>query len=215
MIKHTGKNKLSIGILAASFFAVPLLNGYAAEMTGSSFGVLGAVAIQSPSYSHDGDSTTVDGKTSYGGGVTLEQRFSPRLSLEEDLLYLNRSFSRKTADFFGTDVNSTVTSGYLHVPVMVRFRPIPILSLGAGGYYSRTISTWTVSAEGFGSRTADYGKDDFGYTVAAGAGVPMAKNLSVVADLRYSRSLTDNARDSNDDLKFSDIRFLAGIRFDF
>jgi len=189
-----------------------VLSTHAAE-GGMSFGVVGAATLQNPQVEDSGTERAVDGKVAYGGGITTEFVLSPGSGLEIDLLYLSHKFSRDTSDVFGSEVSSTFTSGYLHVPVLFRIRPIPLINLGAGGYYSRILSAWNVSAEGFGDATFDYGKNDFGFVLALGTLIPLNSNLALVGDLRYARSLTDSARESGDALKFADIQALVGVRF--
>ena len=181
---------------------------------GASIGVVGAFTIQNPSVKDNGSSSDVSGKKNFGGGVQGELVLAPGFGLEVDALYLNHKFSRKSGNIFGSDVSSTFTSGYLEVPVLVRYRPIPFVNVGLGGYYSRVVTAWKVSAEGLGSKTYnDSGKNDFGVVGALGTMIPVSDKLSIVADLRYTRSLTDSARQSNDALKFADVQIMAGIRF--
>ncbi len=188
-------------------------NSLAQDRAGFSLGLVGAASIQNPSVSSSGNSERVDGKMGYGGGLTTEFVLADGFGLETDLLYLSHKFSRDTANLFGTTVSSTFTSGYVHIPVLLRFRPIPFLNLGVGGYYSRVVTAWNVGAEGFGDQTFDYGKNDFGFAAALGTLIPLGDSFSLVGDLRYARSLTDSARDSNDSLKFSDFQILVGVRF--
>jgi hypothetical protein len=187
---------------------------WSAEGSQASFGVVGAVTVQNPSFSHNGSSEKVKGKFGFGGGLTLELPVVSALSFETDLLFLSHKFSRDTADFFGTNVSSTVTSGYMHIPVILRYHLLPILSVGAGAYYSRIIKNWTASASGLGNVSANYGKNDSGWLVVAGVDIPLG-GIDLAVDARFARSLSNAARNSGDTLKFAELQALAGVKFAF
>jgi len=178
---------------------------------GPAMGIVGAASVQNPSVKTGGSKVDVDGKTAFGAGITFEVGVREGMGLEADLLYLNHKFKRSEIG----GVTSTVSSGYLQLPVLLRYRPIPYLNLGAGGYYSRITKNWSVSTSNASAGLADYKKDDFGFVAAVGTNIPVGEALSIIADLRYARSLTDSARNSGDDLKYSDFQFLAGVRFGF
>lgn len=197
---------LGLGLLATS------LAVHAAE-SGPALGVVGAASMQNPVISKNTSSGSVSGSTAWGAGVTGEIVVALGFVLEADLLYLGRKFSQNSADIFGTTVSSTFSSGYIHIPVMLRYRPIDMINIGAGLYYNRVVSAWNVSAAGHSDTTTDFGKNDFGLVLGLGTMLPVSDTLSIVADLRYARSLSDTARSSGDALKFSDFQILAGVRF--
>ena len=177
-----------------------------------SIGVSGALAFENPSLTNS-SSTNVKGATALGGGFTFDIGLTPAMSIEGDLLYLSRKFSSSTSEFFGTQVTSTVTSGYLHIPVLVQFHVIPFLQLGIGAYYSRVISSWSVAAPNFAAVSTGYGNNDMGFVLGASSRIPIGEALDLGLDLRYTRSLTDSGRSSSEALKFADIQLLAGLRF--
>jgi len=182
---------------------------------GLSLGVVGVGSVQNPSFQSSGSQNTVKGKYGLGAGITSELVFVNGVAIEADLIFLNHKFSRDTAEFFGTTVSSTFTSNYVQIPVLLRFRPVPLVNLGLGAYYSRVVSSWSVSAASFENRTVDYGKDDFGFVTAVGTFIPASEILTLVADLRYTRSLSNSATSSatsTDSLKFSDLQFIVGLR---
>lgn len=208
MITKTLSNKLILGLgLVAGSLAVQ------AQESGPALGVVGAASIQNPVISKNTSSGSVSGTTAWGAGITGEIVLAPGFGLEADLLYLGRKFSQNSADIFGTTVSSTFSSGYIHIPVLVRYRPIDMINIGAGLYYSRVVSAWNVSAAGQSDTTTDFGKNDCGLVLGLGTMLPVSDTLSIVADLRYARSLKDTARSSGDALKFSDFQILAGVRF--
>lgn len=183
-----------------------------ADAANFSIGPAVAFTIQNPQFSENGGTQSVDGKTGIGGGIISEISINESFGLEIDLLYLNHKFSRKTSAIFGSEVTSTFSSGYINVPAILRYRPVPFLNLGAGVYYSRILSDWKVSAEGYGTQNYNYSKSNFGALIAAGLIIPMG-TVSIVGDLRYLRSLSDSARESNEMLKFADLQIILGARF--
>lgn len=198
---------LAVGVLGTATIA-------SAAESGPAIGIVGAASMQNPSVQKSAGGTgSVSGTTAWGLGITGEIVVAPGFGLEADLLYLGHKFSQNTADIFGTTVSSNFSAGYLHIPVLLRYRPVEFLNLGAGLYYSRVVSAWNVSAAGHSDTTTNFGKNDFGFAIAAGALIPVSDTLSIVADLRYARSLTDTARANGDALKFADFQILAGVRF--
>ncbi len=191
---------------------LPILSASAAD-GGFSLGLVADYVIEDPQSRQDGASLEVDGKTAIGGGLATEFGIHEGVGLEIDLLYLSHRFSRDTADIFGTAISSSFSAGFLHVPVLLRFRPIPLINLGLGVYYSRVLTSWTVNADGFGEQTLNYGKNDFGFVAAVGTLIPITDVFSIVGDLRYTRSLTNTSRLNGDALKFANFQILAGLRF--
>ena len=210
-MKHSLLSSKTVLILAATTLGgAPVV---ANADSGLALSVLGAASLQNPSVSDNGQHVKVDGSTSFGGGLAAEGVIGDALGLEVGALYLNHEFKRDTANFFNTTIASTVHSGYLQIPVLLRYHPIPFVNLGVGGYYSRVLSGWNVSASGFGDVGANYDKNDFGLVAAVGTIVPLGDNFALTGDVRYARSLTDSARQTNDALKFSDFQALVGVRF--
>jgi hypothetical protein len=182
-----------------------------------SVGIIGGLVYDSPtlsSNSFDGLSFDTSGNAVFGGGLTLEMALMPTLSLEGDIFYIKKSFSRDTAEFFGVNVASTTSSGTVQIPVLLRFRPLSFLNTGFGFYYSRVVSSWSVSADNYSSSEVNYGKNEYGLVFALGTGVAISETMNIVADLRYTRSLTDSGASTNKSLKFSQLQIFAGLRLD-
>lgn len=209
----TISTKTTVMGFALSGFLMGHTSTSIAEEAGPSLGIVGAASMQNPNVNKNGNSVSVDGSTAWGGGLTAEMDIAPGFGLEADLLYLSHKFSQNTAEFFGSSVSTTYTSGYLHVPVLVRYRPIPFVNLGAGLYYSRVVKGWSVSADGHSDTSTDFGKNDWGMALAIGSVIPLNEKIGLSVDLRYARSLTDTSRTSGDAMKFSDFQVLAGVRF--
>jgi len=203
--------KLFILIGVLSIFGLKAENAGASAL---SFGAIGGVVYNSASMSNAGVSVDTSGKAVFAGGLTAEIGLPANFGLELDMLYIKQQFSRDTADFFGTNVTSTASSGTLQFPLMLRFHLIPFLNPGVGFYYGRTITSWSVSADNFNSTTTNYGKNDLGFVLALGTSFPIAGIINLVADLRYTRSLNNSGSGTDNSLKFSQIQFLAGVRFD-
>jgi len=212
--------KLSARFLFFCFAVIGMLfvTSLKAEETtsasGFSLGAVGGLVYNTTGLSSGGVSLSTKGKAAFGGGLTAEVSLPAKFGVEVDFLYIKRSFSQNTAEFFGTSVTSTASSGTLQIPVILRFRPIPFLNPGIGFYYGRSITNWSVSADNYNSTTTKYGKNDFGFVLAVGTGIPIGSIVNLVADLRYTRSLKDTGGSTSDSLKFSQLEFLAGLRFD-
>lgn len=200
-------------VMAGTFFSTNLKAEDADSVTGISVGAIGGLIYNTTSLSSSGVSLSTHGKAVFGGGLTAEVSLPMNFGLEVDLLYIKQKFSQDTAAFFGTSVTSTVSSGMVQIPVILRFRPIPFLNPGFGFYYSRVVTSWDVSADNYSSTTTNYGKNDFGFVIAVGTGIPLGI-INLVADLRYTRSFKNSGGSTTDSLKLSQIQFLAGIRVD-
>jgi hypothetical protein len=212
------KNIKSISQFAIMFVCFGLLISsieVAYSDSGFTLGLGGLAAIQNTNISRSGQTLALDTSPIFGGGVTSELLITEQFSLEADVFYLSRRFSSNTAEFFGSRVNSTILSGSLQVPIMVRFHPMPILTLGLGGYYSRVVSSWVVSAGGFDSKSLDFGSDDVGVMLALGVIVPVGESMSIVGDVRYAKSLLDLDSSTQNTLSVADVQIYSGVRFNF
>jgi len=158
------------------------------------------------------DSVNIDtsGKAEFAGGITAELSLPAKLGLELDMLYIKEQFSRH--DIGG--LTSTASSGTLQFPLMLRAHFIPFLNPGAGFYYGRSVTSWSLSGDAVNSTTTDYGKNDFGYVLALGTSIPIGSIINLVADLRYTRSLNNSGSGTANSLKFSQVQFFAGLRLD-
>jgi len=206
--------KLNVRSSILGLTIIGILSIVSSKAEAMSFGTIGGVVFDRPSLSSNSAALPTSGKAIFAGGFTAEISLPAMLSLEFDILYIKHKFSQDTAQFFGTNVTSTTSSGTLQLPFILRFRPIPFLNPGFGFYYGRVVTNWSVSADNYASTTADYGKNDLGFVIALGTGIPIAGLINLVADLRYTRSLTDSGGNANKSLKFSQIQFFVGVRVD-
>jgi len=209
--------KFQIEKVLSTFVLVPAmflstLDVKAQSASRFAIGLLGGVSVQNPSFSEGTNDRAIDGSFGFGGGISAEMTLSQGLGLEANLLYLNHKFTRDTDSIFGTSVSSTFHSGYIHVPLMLRFHALSFLNLGIGGYYGRTITSWEVSAAGFDQQLIDYHKDYYGYIGAVGVSLPLAIPYEVSADLRYSSSLKNSSPIAGEELRFSEIQLLIGVK---
>ena len=179
--------------------------------SGVSLGLLGGVIYNSVSMADSSD-TAIDtsGKAEFAGGITVEIPLPAKLGLELDMLYIKHQFSRNEVGGF----TSTASSGALQFPLLLRAHFIPFLNPGLGLYYGRTVTSWSISGDSVNSSTTNYGKDDFGFVIAVGTAIPVGSTINIVADLRYTRSLNNLGSGTENSLRFSQIQFFAGLRFD-
>lgn len=172
---------------------------------------LGVATIQNPEYS-SGSASSIDGKTSFGIGAGAEFSLSETIGIEVDILALNHKFSRDTAEFFGTEASNTYSSSYIQVPVLLKYHPVNFFNVGAGIYYSRIYSSWTVSVGDSEASISDFEANDLGFVLSLGAVTPLGGTFAVVSDLRLAHSISELSRDSGDVLQFSDIQALVGLQ---
>lgn len=179
--------------------------------SGISIGLLGGVIYNSASMANSSD-TDIDtsGKANFAGGITAEIALPEKLGLELDMLYIRHQFSRNEVG----GITSTASSGALQFPLLLRAHFIPFLNPGLGFYYGRTVTSWSISGDSVDSSTTNYGKNDFGFVIAVGTAIPLGSTINVVADLRYTRSLNNSGSGTENSLRFSQIQFFAGLRFD-
>ena len=179
--------------------------------SGVSLGVLGGFLYNSASMANSSE-TAIDtsGKAEFAGGITAEISLPVKFGLELDMLYIKHQFSRNEVG----GITSTASSGALQFPLLLRAHFIPFLNPGLGVYYGRTVTSWSISGDSVNSSTTNYGKNDFGFVIAVGTGIPIGSTINIVADLRYTRSLNNSGSGTENTLRFSQIQFFAGLRFD-
>ncbi|MBP7843180.1 MAG: PorT family protein [Proteobacteria bacterium] len=215
VLKNKGNHKMNkslLIVLSTCVFLAGTTTSFSEEESKLLVGLAGVATLQKPYFVRNNAGTKVYGEKSYGMGATAEFSLKDKMGLEADVLYLSHKFRQDSAEFFGTNVSNTFSSGYIHIPVLLRYKPLSFINIGLGGYYSRVVTTWRVSAGGYNKTSTNYGRDDFGIATALGTAIPINDLLSFNADLRYTRSLSKTARSSGDALRFSEFQVLAGLK---
>lgn len=158
------------------------------------------------------------GRLGLGFGGLVDFSLFPGFQLQTGALLLNNNYQTLVVNV--PNANFGISS--LHIPVMVRFSGLPIVSFGAGLYYgmfmgnvSRTdptsgalVSETTLEAAGISS-------SDLGGIVSVGLDFPLAV-ISLYVDGRYYFGLKNlYTAATTDTLKSSGVLVLAGLKFGF
>ncbi|MBC7690319.1 MAG: outer membrane beta-barrel protein [Methylotenera sp.] len=148
------------------------------------------------------NSGSSSGDLGVGAGALLEFDTSMITAFEIGALYHPRKFS---AGGFSN------TSKYILVPVQFRVHIVPMVVVGAGGYFAKgigssaSLSFGGVTANGSGG-TPD---NDYGLMASAGLDLPLAPLFSLVLEGRYLLGLKDVGNSTH----WRDTQVLAGVRF--
>ncbi len=137
---------------------------------------------------------STDSKTGFHGGAYLVLAFSEKWGIQPELLYSSQ----------GSELPSTTSEfDYMSIPVLVRWKPLSVLSIEAGPQFSTLLG-----AKIDGDDIKDeIKKSDFGLAVGATVHLPLGFN----AGLRYVWGFTNVNDLSNDTtVKNSVVQVYAG-----
>jgi hypothetical protein len=123
-------------------------------------------------------------RTSFHGGAYLTIAFSEKWGIQPELL-----FSSQGSEI--PDFNEIAQLDYFSIPILVRWKPISVLSFHAGPQFSTLLSAVDKSGD---SIKDDFKGSDFGLAVGATVHLPLGLN----GGLRYVWGFSDVA-DLNDD----------------
>jgi hypothetical protein len=174
-----------------------------------------------------GETASMNG-TSAAAGVSLgmESMVSRRFSIETNLGVLRKKYDSthhngQTQDMIG---DASVKLSTVRLAVLARYHFIPAISIGAGAYGSQFVGPAILtSASGVRSNESADGiyREDYGLTFGARGEIPVAANLSFIADARYYWGLRNlnSSVNPNDDpdlsIKTRDIEIAAGAGLRF
>lgn len=176
-------------------------------------GVVGGLNMSSPSIEQGNTSVSIDGKSAMSYGVLISQSMPALVSFEVGALYVTRKFG---VDVGGTSVSMTMKG--VQIPVMARFKVLPMVTLGAGGFYNLGLGKVTEES-GSTSQDRDYSdekikKSDYGLVGGIQLKVPVLPSLDVVGDARYLLGLANVNDESNGgSIKYHDFQVLGGVAF--
>lgn len=155
------------------------------------------------------------GQWGYQVGLVTEITFSEYFALQPEILYVNRG-----AEYDVAGVNVEEDLHYIDIPMLLKFKPIPIVNLYAGPQVSFLINgKYEYGDEGvtyeFDDRD-DFKSIDFGLAVGAGAELgPM------FLDVRYSLGLNNALEDreikdvvlEDEDARNNGVQISVGLLF--
>lgn len=125
---------------------------------------------------------STDSKTGFVGGAYVVLAFSEKWALQPEVLFSSQ----------GSEVPNDVNDlSYISIPVLLRWKPISLLSIEAGPQFSSLISAVDKSGD---SIKEDFKSSDFGLSVGATVHLPLGLN----AGLRYNWGFS-NVSDLGDD----------------
>ncbi|MBL7714109.1 MAG: hypothetical protein JNL01_01500 [Bdellovibrionales bacterium] len=105
---------------------------------------------------------------------------------------------------------SKTTWNSLMIPVLLRFKLLPIVSVAGGLFYDLPLTDGTVT--GSGSSTVDI-KSNFGATLSGALRFPIAPTLGLLIDGRYNIGLKDTSTVAGQTSKMGGVQILAGLNF--
>jgi len=123
-------------------------------------------------------------RTSFHGGAYLTLAFSEKWAIQPELL-----FSSQGSEI--PDINDVAEMDYFSIPVLLRWRPVGLLSFHAGPQFSSLLSAVDKSGNNI---KEDFKNSDFGLALGAAVHLPLGLN----GGLRYVWGFTDVADLNND-----------------
>ena len=178
-----------------------------------SVSALGGLGWTNPSISTPGV-TNVSSKLGAGYGGAIEIGLVPFFSLEADVLDMKRKFQFDTAAVAGIGESAN----YLQIPVMLRFSPLSLVSVGGGFYYANGLGNVSTSVGGVAGADQTFAQaglknSDFGMVLSGRLRLPIMPLVGIIVDARYLLGLTNVATDPTATIKYRDIQTLFGINF--
>jgi len=156
---------------------------------GVGIGIKGGVNVASVR----SDGNTGDSRTSFHFGGYVNINFSEKLGITPELLW-----SRYDSDLDGSEF----VCDYISIPIMLRFKVIPLMSLQVGPQYN-----FLSKAKLDGTDYKDHLKDS---DVAAALGVAFHVPLGFNGGVRYVVGLTDLSEDSDTEIKNNTLQVYIG-----
>jgi hypothetical protein len=184
--------------------------------------LLGDVLYSGPYGKQNGTHISFDSREALGGGLEAGFIINETFGISVGAIYVNKSFQQNNYTAAnGDQVTATQTQGFVHFPVMLRFYPLRILTIGVGGFYNTSVSKWAVSYDQNGQNfTSDLSNDDlgrksydYGAIVSLGLELPVTKSWSLMGDVRLTQSLTSAAQANTDNWQYRDFHVIAGLKF--
>lgn len=99
-------------------------------------------------YDREGEDFDTDAKTGLAAGVFVAIPLGMGIGIQPELLYSERGFKAR-GRMFGSDYEFTRTTAFIDVPLMLAFKPGPMLTILAGPQYSYLVRQKDVFDAGF------------------------------------------------------------------
>jgi hypothetical protein len=207
-------------LICVGFF----VSKYSTAGLNPSLSIAGDVLFSGPYAQQNGINLSFSGRESLGGGLLMSFVINKSFGLEIGTLYLNQTFTEQNYDSNFGAVTATESSGILHFPVLLKFYPLRIFSIGLGAFYTLAISNWSITytdssgvshTDNVSYAARNLGTSDFGAVISAGLNIPLSDLFSVFGDLRLTQSLTSMATQNTSNWQYRNFQILAGVTFNF
>jgi len=190
--------------------------------------LVGVDDLATGSYSNQPSGFTapsISSKSGFGGGLLLDEMVSREVMFEIGALYLTREYGSSGGSISGVATDSTTTTQHvIQFPVQLKFRLLPMLHIGVGGYLSEGVGSidsqdstnpsQSNSSESYSS--ANIKKTDYGLLGSVGLSLPLTMTTHFIVEGRYAYGLANVYADPNSTgltIKNRDIQILAGFTF--
>jgi hypothetical protein len=179
----SSSNRFVKNIILVIFFLATAPLAHAVDLS-----AFGAMSYSNASFT---PSLSSSAGTGYGYGATIGFGLVPFFSIETGVMYLPHSYS---APVTGGTMNFTANA--YEIPLLLRFSPIGLISINAGGYYGLTSST-PLAFTPTGSSTAigmtGTNVNDGGLLFGVSVRVPLLPILKIRGDIMYEYGLINLA----------------------
>lgn len=178
-----------------------VLASFGASNSAHAFGLSAVGSYNLPSVSYTPSQATVPSMTgTIGFGGLLSFGAFPGFDFEIGALYTPYKY---------TLLNVTSSWNTLMIPVLLRFKLLPIISVAGGLFYAAPMGDGTVE----GTTTTFDVKSNLGATLSAAARFPLAPTLGILIDARYNIGLKDVSTTAGIETKLNSLQVLAGLNF--
>lgn len=210
MMKKLAKHGLKLSVVYAFVFAIFDHNAAFAQMNLS---LVGGMVIPSEKVSTTPATSAGEGQAVLGFG-TLVGFKKNKFGFETGAIYMPYRMKSISA-------NSEITTNYLTIPVLLRWIPSQYVSIGAGVSYAvrqgassvKNLTTFAVT-----DKTSNDLNANLSATGSLAFVLPLTPKAGILLDFRYllgMSNLFSQPAASGDELKYSAILGLAGLRFVF
>ncbi len=176
-------------ILSAVFLLIPL----AIEAQGIGLGIKAGANFATPSV----ENISIKTATDFHLGGYLNLNLSEKFGITPEVLYT--AYGSKWDDI-------KVNFDYIAIPIMLRYKPVSLLSLEAGPQFSFLTNA---KKEDVGSIKDQLKNNDFGLGFGAGLNLPLGFN----AGLRYVLGFTNISEVSTGSIKNRTFQIYLGLTF--
>lgn len=199
-------------LVLVSFIVSGLAFLYASSNALASIAIVGA--LDSGTETGNGITHSLSAKLGFGGGVLIDHPLGEGAAFEFGALYLTRKFD-------DTTVGETATENMIQIPVLLRLHLVPMISIGAGGYWETGMGNVTDVGDGTGATVSgSYNsvgakQSDLGLVGSLRLHFPMGPGVHFLVDGRYTYGLTNISNLAGGNVTYKDYQVLAGFSFGF